>query len=220
MKLHNEFTVNVPPERAWEVLTDIPAIAPCLPGAELTGQEGDVYSGRIKVKVGPVKSEFTGTADIVVQDAEARHVEISASGRDSRGAGNASASITADMSQDGDGTKVVIDTDLKISGKVAQFGKGTMVDISEKLIGQFVECVEQTLLGDQVVEEVAVASAGDAGDTAGQPAAPRPRPAQSAEELDLLDVAGGAMAKRIAPVLAVIAVLILLKLILGGGSDG
>lgn len=214
MKLHNEFTVNVPPERAWEVLTDIPAIAPCLPGAELTGQEGDVYSGRIKVKVGPVKSEFTGTADIVVQDAEARHVEISASGRDSRGAGNASASITADMSQDGDGTKVVIDTDLKISGKVAQFGKGTMVDISEKLIGQFVECVEQTLLGDHVVEDVAAASA------AGATAAPPPRPAQSADELDLLDVAGGAMAKRIAPVLAVIAILILLKLILGGSSDG
>ncbi len=153
MELHNEFTVNVPPERAWEVLTDIPAIAPCLPGAELTGQEGDTYSGRIKIKVGPVKSEFTGTADFVVQDADARHVEISAKGRDSRGSGNASATITADMTPDGDGTRVVIDTDLKVSGKVAQFGKGTMVDISEKLIGQFVDCVEQTLLGEQQQEE-------------------------------------------------------------------
>lgn len=217
MKLHNEFTVNVPPERAWEVLTDIPAIAPCLPGAELTGQEGDVYSGHIKVKVGPVKSEFTGTADIVVQDAEARHVEISASGRDSRGAGNASASITADMSQDGDGTKVVIDTDLKISGKVAQFGKGTMVDISEKLIGQFVECVEQTLLGEQVVDEVAAASAD--GGSADRPAAPpRPTPAP-AQELDLLDVAGGAMLKRLAPVAGVIVLVVLLAMLLGGRSS-
>lgn len=217
MKLHNAFTVNVPPERAWEVLTDIPAIAPCLPGAQLTGQDGDVYSGKIKVKVGPVKSEFSGTADFVVQDAEARHVEISAKGRDSRGAGNASASITADMEPDGDGTRVVIDTDLKISGKVAQFGKGTMVEVSEKLIGQFVECVEQTLLGEQVVEDVAAASAAGAGD--GVAAAPRPTP-QPVEELDLLDVAGGSVVKRVAPIVALIAVLILLKLIFGGGSDG
>ena len=213
MELHNEFTVNVPPERAWEVLTDIPAIAPCLPGAELTGHDGDVYSGKIRVKVGPVKSEFTGTADFVVQDAASRHVEISAKGRDSRGAGNASATITADMSPDGDGTKVVIDTDLKVSGKVAQFGKGTMVDISEKLIGQFVECVEQTLLGEQAVEEPTASSA-----EGGAPAAPRP-PAKPPEELDLLDVAGGAMVKRIAPVVAVIAVLILLKVLLGGRSS-
>ena len=215
MELHNEFTVNVPPERAWEVLTDIPAIAPCLPGAELTGQDGDVYSGRIKIKVGPVKSEFTGTADFVVQDAAARHVEIAAKGRDSRGSGNASATITADMSPDGDGTRVVIDTDLKVSGKVAQFGKGTMADISEKLIGQFVECVEQTLLGEQVVDEVAAASA----EEAGVPATPlRPAPPQ-AEELDLLDVAGGAMVKRIAPVVAVIVALIVLKMLLGGRSS-
>ncbi len=217
MKLHNEFTVNVPPERAWEVLTDIPAIAPCLPGAQLTGQEGDVYSGKIKVKVGPVKSEFTGTADFVVQDAGARHVEISAKGRDSRGAGNASASITADMAPDGDGTKVVIDTDLKISGKVAQFGKGTMVEVSEKLIGQFVECVEQTLLGEQVVEEVAAASAAEGGEAAAAPP-PRPTP-QAVEELDLLEVAGGSVAKRVAPVVAIVLVLILLKMIFGGGSD-
>ncbi len=216
MKLHNEFTVNVPPERAWEVLTDIPAIAPCLPGAELTGQEGDVYSGRIKVKVGPVKSEFKGTADFVVQDADARHVEISANGRDSRGSGNASASITADMQPDGDGTKVIIDTDLKISGKVAQFGKGTMVEVSEKLIGQFVECVEQTLLGEQVVEEVAAASAAEGGESAAPP--PRPAP-QPVEELDLLDVAGGSVAKRVVPIIGVILVLILLKMIFGGGSD-
>lgn len=213
MELHNEFTVNVPPERAWEVLTDIPAIAPCLPGAELTGQDGDVYSGKIRVKVGPVKSEFTGTADFVVQDAEARHVEISAKGRDSRGAGNASATITADMSPDGEGTRVVIDTDLKVSGKVAQFGKGTMVDISEKLIGQFVECVEQTLLGEPVVEEAATPSA------AGGPSTRPQAPSRPAEELDLLDVAGGAMAKRIAPIVAVIAVLIILKLLLGGRSS-
>lgn len=214
MELHNEFTVNVPPERAWQVLTDIPAIAPCLPGAELTGQDGDTYAGKIKVKVGPVKSEFSGTADIVVQDADARHVEISAKGRDSRGAGTASATITADMSADGDGTRVVIDTDLKVSGKVAQFGKGTMVEISEKLIGQFVECVEQTLLGEQVVDDVAAASA-DGTATSSRPGT-RPSPPQ---ELDLLDVAGGAMAKRLAPVAAMVIVIVLLAMLFGGRSS-
>ena len=118
------------------------------------------------------------------------------------------------MEPDGDGTKVVIDTDLKISGKVAQFGKGTMVEVSEKLLGQFVECVEQTLLGEQVVEEVAAASAAEG--VAAAP--PRPTP-QPVEELDLLDVAGGSVAKRVAPIIGVILVLILLKMIFGGRSD-
>jgi len=220
MKLNNEFTVNVPIERAWEVLTDIPAIAPCLPGAQLTGQEGSVYSGTMKIKVGPATAEYSGTADFLVQDAEARHVEISAKGKDKRGSGNASAVITADMTPAGEGTRVTIDTDLKVSGKVAQFGKGVMGEISEKLIGQFVDCVEQQLLGDQVVDEVAAAGAEGNGSSSdadvGGGAATKLRVApQEVEALDLMDVAGGAMAKRIAPVIAVVAALILLKLLLG-----
>ena len=95
MILENEFRVSVPIERAWEVLTDIPLITPCLPGAELTGHEDDEYSGKIKIKVGPVTSNFAGKALITVRDEANRHVEIQADGRDSKGSGNASAKITA-----------------------------------------------------------------------------------------------------------------------------
>ena len=116
MKLENEFRVSVPIDRAWEVLTDIPLITPCLPGATLTDHDADEYKGKIKIKVGPVTADYSGSAVFVQRDEAARHVEISASGRDSRGSGNASATIIADMSTDGDGTKVSITTDLKISG--------------------------------------------------------------------------------------------------------
>ena len=162
MKLDNEFRVSAPIERAWEVLTDIPAITPCLPGAELTDHDGDEYTGTVKIKVGPVTSNYSGKALFAVVDEERHHVEIAADGRDSHGSGNASATITADMPADGDDTKVTITTDLKIAGKVAQFGKGMIAEVSGKLIDQFVDCIEQELLGDKVIDEVAVASA-DAG---------------------------------------------------------
>jgi len=167
VKLENEFVVNVPIDRAWEVLTDIPEIAPCLPGARLTGQEGDVYSGKVKIKVGPVTAEYAGTADFLNLDKSNYHVDIDAKGRDSRGSGNASAIITADMSEVEGGTKVVIVTDLKIAGKVAQFGKGVIGDVSKKLIDQFVECIEAKLDHDgeapeDTIADVASASAGSA----------------------------------------------------------
>ena len=156
MKLENEFVVNVPVDRAWEVLTDIPEIAPCLPGARLTGQEGNVYTGKVKIKVGPVTAEYAGTADFLTLDKDNYHVEIDAKGRDKRGSGNASAVITADMVPVDDGTQVTIVTDLKISGKVAQFGRGVIGDVSEKLIGQFVECIEAKLDPDATSPEDAI----------------------------------------------------------------
>ncbi len=218
MKLENEFVVNVPIERAWEVLTDIPEIAPCLPGARLTGQEGDVYSGKVKIKVGPVTAEYAGTADFLNLDNENYHVDIDAKGRDSRGSGNASAIITADMSPVEGGTKVSINTDLKIAGKVAQFGKGVIGDVSKKLIDQFVECIEAKLEHDgeepeEALEQVAAASA-DA-ESAQQPAgAPVKRtfdqPETEMEALDLMDAAGGAVFKRAAPALVAVGILALI----------
>lgn len=219
MILDNEFRVSVPIERAWEVLTDIPLITPCLPGAELTGHDGDEYSGKIKIKVGPVTSHYAGKALLTVRDEATRHVEIQADGRDSKGSGNASATITADMSEDGDGTKVTIHTDLKISGKVAQFGKGMIAEVSGKLIGQFVDCIEQRLLGDAIVDDVAAESATtSSGSSTTDPAlgaaatklktAPEP-----VEALDLMDLAGASVYKRIAPVGAAIALLAVLLLI-------
>lgn len=213
MKLENEFRVSVPIDRAWEVLTDIPLITPCLPGATLTDHEADEYKGKIKIKVGPVTADYSGSAVFVQRDEAARHVEISASGRDSRGSGNASATIIADMSTDGDGTKVSITTDLKISGKVAQFGKGMIAEVSGKLIDQFVDCIEQELLGEAIIEEVAAESAAAPGAAAPAAAPARPRP-QQAEALDLMEYAGNSVYKRLIPIAAVIAVLIALRLVL------
>ena len=214
MKLDNEFRVSVSIDRAWEVLTDIPLIAPCLPGASLTGEDGDEYSGKVKIKLGPVRAEYSGTALFVERNEATHHIEISAKGRDSRGSGNASAVITADMTEDGDGTKVSIKTDLKISGKVAQFGQGVIAEVSGKLIDQFVDCIEQQLLGDAVIDDVAAASADD-GEAATQVISRPAAVADADDTLDLLDLAGGSIYKRLAPIAAVVVVLILLKLLLG-----
>lgn len=159
MEITNTFTVEAPIEKAWELLTDIPFIAPCMPGAKLTGDEDGVYSGGVKIKVGPVTAEYKGTAEFVEKDGEAYKAVINGKGRDTRGAGNANALITAQMVPVGSVTRVDIVTDLKVSGKVAQFGRGVMQDVSTKLIGQFVECLEAKIAEPEVVDAVAAASA-------------------------------------------------------------
>jgi Uncharacterized conserved protein len=148
MKIDHEFTVSVPIERAWAVLTDLEAIAPCMPGAQLTGVDGDVYSGKVKIKVGPVVSQYAGTVKFLEKDDANYRAVIDAKGRDSRGAGNASAAITAQLRPDGDRTHVSVDTDLKITGRIAQFGSGMIKEVSNKLLGQFVASLEQKLLAD------------------------------------------------------------------------
>jgi carbon monoxide dehydrogenase subunit G len=148
MKITNEFTVHTPIERAWAVLTDLEGIAPCLPGAQLTGVDGDTYSGKVKVKVGPVVSDFAGTARFVEKDDAAHRAVIDAKGRDARSAGNAAALVTAQLRADGDRTVVSVDTDLKISGKLAQFGSGMIKEVSGKLLGQFVTNLEAKLAAE------------------------------------------------------------------------
>jgi carbon monoxide dehydrogenase subunit G len=167
MKIDNEFTVGVPIERAWAVLTDLEGIAPCMPGAVLTGVEGDVYSGKVKVKVGPITSEYAGTAQFIEKDQASYRAVIDAKGRDARGAGQAAAMITAHLRADGSNTVVSVDTDLKISGKIAQFGSGMIKDVSAKLLGQFVDCLEGKL-----VDEVPMNPIPDAEPTAPAAAAP------------------------------------------------
>ena len=142
MLIENSFTVDAPIAEAWVLLTNIAEIAPCLPGAKLTGEEDGVYSGGVKVKVGPVTAEYKGSAEFVEFDDVNYKAVINGKGRDTRGAGNAQALITAQMEAVGEQTKVDISTDLKVSGKVAQFGRGVMQDVSEKLLGQFAECLE------------------------------------------------------------------------------
>ncbi|HEV7885939.1 MAG TPA: SRPBCC family protein, partial [Acidimicrobiales bacterium] len=148
MELTNEFRVSVPVEQAWAVLTDVERIAPCLPGAELQEVEGDEYRGVVKVKVGPITASYKGKATFVEKDDNAHRAVLKAEGRDTRGAGNASALITASLTGDGASTSVSVVTDLTVTGKVAQFGRGVLADVSAKLLGQFVECLETTVLAD------------------------------------------------------------------------
>jgi len=145
MELTNEFTVPVPVDRAWEVLTDVELIAPCLPGAQLQEIEGDEYRGIVKVKVGPITAQYKGAATFQEQDVAARRLVLKAEGRDTRGQGSAAAVITVSMREQAGSTHVTVDTDLTIKGKVAQFGRGMIADVSAKLLDQFVECLEGKL---------------------------------------------------------------------------
>src|ERR1700757_684314 len=157
MRIANEFTISVPVDDAWDVLTDLAQVVPLMPGAQLIGQEGDVYLGKVKVKVGPVTSEFTGKAHFVDLDRDHHRAVIDARGREARGTGNAAAVVTAQVCPDGNRSHVTVDTDLKIVGKLAQLGSGMLQQVSEKLLGQFVESLEAKLAGaaQPVAEEVA-----------------------------------------------------------------
>lgn len=147
MELTNDFTVNAPIDTAWDTLTDVERIAPCLPGAQLTEIEGDTYRGLVKVKVGPITAQFKGQASFVEKDTVHHRAVLKAEGRDTGGKGNASALITAQLEPiASDVTKVTVATDLTITGKVAQFGRGALADVSEKLLTQFVTNLESTVL--------------------------------------------------------------------------
>ncbi len=149
MELNNDFRVGVDRDTTWKVLTDLERIAPLLPGAQLQEVEGDEYRGIVKVKVGPIQAQYKGSATLIETDKSAGKMVMKASGRDTRGQGNASATITLTMTADEGGTKVTANTDLTISGKVAQFGRGVLADVSSKLIGQFVDNLEADLNADK-----------------------------------------------------------------------
>jgi uncharacterized protein len=165
-QLVNEFTVNRPIEEAWKVLTDVERIAPCLPGAQLQEIEGDVYRGVVKIKLGSITPQFKGQANFIQRDDEAHRAVLKAEGRDTGGRGNASAEIEAQAeSLSPTSTRVVVTTDLHITGKVAQFGRGIIGDVSKKLMAQFAGNLN-TMLTDE--PEVAAASA--EGDTSAESA--------------------------------------------------
>ncbi len=147
MELSNDFRVGVPVEQAWALLTDVERIAPCLPGAQLKEIEGDVYRGLVKVKVGPITAQYKGQATFVERDDAAHRAVLRAEGRETRGQGNASATVTVSLRPDGDGTAASVVTDLTVTGRVAQFGRGVLADVSSKLIAQFVESLEREVIG-------------------------------------------------------------------------
>ncbi len=204
MEIKNEFTVTVPIDQAWAVLTDLALVATCLPGAQLTGQEGDTYLGKVKIKVGPVVSEYAGTAVFTSKDDANYRAVIEAKGRNSGGAGNATANITASLRADGANTIVSVDTDLSITGKIAQFGKSAIVEVSGILMGQFVASLEAKLTESQVAtadgEEPAVTSVSP--------------PPQEPEALDVMSIARGAIYKRLIPVVVVVVVVVVVIFLL------
>ena len=217
MELSNEFDVSVPVDTAWEVLTDVERIAPCLPGAQLQEIEGDEFRGVVKVKVGPIQAQYKGKATFVERDDVAHRAVLEASGRDTRGQGNASATITAQLVPAGAGTHVTVTTDLTVTGKVAQFGRGVMADVSAKLLNQFVDNLEQTVLAGTVAPAAAPAGVDTSADVAPAPVEDRPlspaAPEVTAgvrridqpepEAIDLLEHAGSPVLKRVVPVLGV-----------------
>ncbi|HEY8218228.1 MAG TPA: SRPBCC family protein [Acidimicrobiia bacterium] len=204
MQISDEFRVAVPLEQAWRVLLDVERIAPCMPGAQLQEVEGDEYRGIVKVKVGPITAQYKGVARIVEADEAAHRMVIRAEGRDTRGQGNAAANVIATLRSDGGDTVVGIDTDLQVTGKVAQFGRGVMADVSSKLLGQFVECLHTSVLVDSPADDGGAAPGRDDAASSGV----RTIDAPEAEAVDLGRVAGGAVAKRVLPLLVAGAVVV------------
>ncbi len=215
MKIANQFSVSAPIEQAWDVLCDLEQVIPLMPGAQLTGHEGDDYLGKVKVKVGPVTSEFSGKVRFVEQDRDQHRAVIDAKGKESRGTGNAAATVSAQLHEDGERTNVTVDTDLKIVGKLAQFGSSMLQQVSEKLLGQFVESLEAELAAQNAVSSPGpeISANGETAAASTQRVA-EPRQARAAAEpapIDLLELAGGGQLKKYGSVLlAVLAVLALI----------
>ena len=184
MELSNDFEVSAPIEKVWEVINDVELIAPCLPGAQLEEVGDEEYKGFVKVKVGPITAQYKGVAKFLEVDDSNHRVVIRGEGRDTRGAGNAAADITASLESISGGTRVNVVTDLKITGKVAQFGRGVMADISKKLMGQFAENLSALVLS----EDQKPTSVGSEGSEPKDP-----------EAIDLLSVAGGSIGKKLVP---------------------
>lgn len=222
MQLEHQFEVPVPVAQAWEVLLDVERIAPCMPGATVDSFDGETVEGRVKVKVGPIQVTYAGTARFTEQDAEQRRVVVEATGKEARGAGTARATIVSAMREQGpDRTLVTVTTDLAITGKPAQFGRGVMVEVGNKLIGRFADCLAEEIVGPASgaqpaasTETAAAATASDAGAataaaTAGPGGAAPLGRARESESIDLLDTAALPVLKRLLPVLAGLVVLLL-----------
>ncbi len=147
MRIEDRFTVALPLADAWEVLRDVERVAPCMPGAQLTEVEGDEYRGVVKVKLGAITAQYKGAVRFAEVDEAAHRMVLSAKGRETRGQGNAAADVVVTLVETSAGTEVAIDTDLTISGKIAQFGRGVLADVSSKLLGEFARCLEDDLAG-------------------------------------------------------------------------
>jgi carbon monoxide dehydrogenase subunit G len=221
MELKNDFHVSVPIDVAWAVLTDLERIAPCMPGAELQEVEGDEYRGVVKVKVGPISAQYKGSARFVEKDDKQHRAVLLAEGRDTRGQGNASATVTALAVPDDDGTTITITTELTITGKVAQFGRSAMDEISAKMLTEFAERLEADVISQSSASEPSEPTE----PTEPEPDSPvtseatpegtdrpsvRKIPSAPVEPINLLGAAGPSVVKRAAPLAAVVGLVLLL----------
>lgn len=159
MQLNQQFTVDLPADQTWDLLTDVQAIAPCLPGARLTGSDGDTHTGEVKLKVGPVSVHYQGTIVFLEKDDSTHHAVLDASGKEARGSGTAKAKIDISLAEAGTGTVVTMVTDLGLTGRVAQFGRGIISDVSSKLIGQFVTRLEAMVAGGEGMRQASTPAA-------------------------------------------------------------
>ncbi|AXH97857.1 hypothetical protein DV701_02665 [Ornithinimicrobium avium] len=145
MQLEHSFTVPAPPDRTWALLTDLETVGGCFPGATVTEADEETFAGNVKVKLGPIAVTYQGTGKFLERDDAAHRAVIEGTGKGLRGLGNAGATVTMQLAPDGTGTRVDVGTELSITGKPAQFGRGVMQTVSDRLLGKFVECVESKL---------------------------------------------------------------------------
>ena len=176
MEMDHSFTVPVSPDRAWDVLLDVERIAPCLPGAIVDEFDGEVVTGRIKVKVGPVSLTYRGTAKFTERDADAKVIVLDASGKETRGAGTASATVRATLEPEsgGTGTKATMHTTMNVTGRPAQFGRGVMVEVGGKLVEQFAQNLRQLITSDGAAGSAEAGAGGTATAEEGADADPSP----------------------------------------------
>jgi uncharacterized protein len=227
MEFTNQFRVPSDIDTTFATLTDLEQVAPCLPGATLEEVDGDTYSGKVKVKVGPMQVIYRGTARLAEVDEEAKRGRIEAKGKETRGTGTATADVVATLVEDGDGTEVTVVTDLKITGKPAQFGRGVLQDVGTKIIDTFAQRLREMLEAGEVAaaaptegapteerpteERAPGPEAIATGAAAAAPSGPRriePTPGREDDVLDLMEVAGAATAKRLLPLVAALLAII------------
>ncbi|WP_406015953.1 SRPBCC family protein [Streptomyces sp. NBC_00984] len=202
MQLQNSFTVPVPVDEAWRALLDIEHVSQCMPGATVEEFDGDTVKGSVKVRVGPITVTYRGTATFLEKDDAAHRMVLSARGGEVRGQGTASATVTAALTGHDGGTAVSVTTDLTVTGRPAQFGRGVMSDVSDGLVGRFADCLAQRLSAAQ--PSASAQSADDAADTS---------PTGGAEPIDLLRTVDGPVAGRAAGAVAVAALAVLAVLL-------
>jgi carbon monoxide dehydrogenase subunit G len=215
VQLNHRFTVPAPIDDTWTALNDLERIVPCFPGAALTAVEGDEFTGTCKIKLGPISMQYGGSGKFLERDEAAHRAVIEAKGKDKRGNGTAAATVTTQLIADGDtSTNVEVETDLAITGKPAQFGRGIMQDVSDKLLGQFATCLETKLGPASAVAEPEAAGDVGSGETAPEPS-PSGAGSGEADELDLGTTVLPILVKRYAPYAIGLVVLFLLKRLIG-----